>query len=200
MEKASDTRDGVSKSMKRNTEMIDLTLAGGVCPRRPITYVLPRAMWHPGDPANVSMKGCELAFAASNGTIAECIGVIMAFALRTKGPWVLANFANETTSMCDGLFMAKPFGDGMLIGAVQPCIVQNGAPMILVADDRSHAFAIDTAGKLIDCAVPPPAKIAAGVQRGWGEVRRRMADVVDGPVFRFPSWEVAYNVKHVPIS
>jgi hypothetical protein len=156
-------------------------------------------MWHPGGPADVSIKGCELVVAASNGTITDCIGATISLALPTKLPWVLANFANRTTSICDGLFMAKPFGDGLLIGAVQPCIVQNGAPMILVADDRSHAFAIDTAGKLIDCAVPPPAKIAAGVQRGWGEVRRRMADVVDGPVFRFPRVEVDYDVIHVPI-
>lgn len=172
--------------------MIDLTLPGGACPRLPITYVLPRALWRPRDPGNVSIKGCQMAFAANTGTIAEGIGAIAEFAVRKQVPWLLANFADKTTSICDGLVMVKPRGDTLLIGLVHPCIVRSGAPMILVADNRSHAFAFDTSGKLIECAVPRPAKIAAGVERGWAEVRRRMADMVDGATFRYPSWEVHF--------
>lgn len=179
--------------------MIDLTLAGGACPRRPITYVLPRAMWHPGGPANVSINGCELGFVASNGQIAEGINAIADLAVRTQAPWVLANFANEITAICDGLFMFKPKADEVSIGLVQPCIVREGAPMILVAGDRSRAFAVNAAGKLIDSAVPSPSQIAPGVERGWAEVRRRMANVIDGAAFRYPSWEVSYEIKHVPV-
>ncbi len=178
--------------------MIDLNL-GGACPRRPLTYVLTRAMWHPRGPADASIKGCELGVGASNGELAEGINVMADVAFRTKMPWVLANFADDVTTRCDGLFMIKPMGDEVLIGLVEPYILRSGSPLILVGGDRSRAFSIDAAGKLIECPVPPTSRMAAGIDRGWSEIRRRMADVIEGTAFRYPSWAVCVDVKHVPV-
>jgi len=178
--------------------MIDLNL-GGACPRRPLTYVIPRAMWHPRGPADASIKGCELGVAASNGELIEGIRVMADVASRTKSTWVLANFPNEVATTCDGLFIIKPLGRDFLVGSVQPYIVRKGAPMILVGSDRSRAFSINADGKLIDCPVPPTSRMAAGVERGWAEIRRRMADVIEGTAFRYPSWAVCVDVKHVPV-
>lgn len=177
--------------------MIDLNL-GGACPRRPLTYVLPRAMWHPRGPADASIKGCELGVGASNGELVEGIKVMADVALRTKTPWVLANFANDGTTRCDGLFILKPMGDEVLIGLVEPYILRKGSPLILVGGDRSRAFSINAAGKLIECPVPPASQIAAGVDRGWAEIRRRMADVIEGTAFRYPSWAVLVDVNRAP--
>lgn len=178
--------------------MIDLNL-GGACPRRPLTYVLMRAMWHPRGPADASIQGCELGVGASNGELGEGINVMADVVFRTKTPWVLANFRDDVTTRCDGLFMIKPMGDEVLIGLVEPYILRKGSPLILVGGDRSRAFSINALGKLIECPVPPTSQIAAGVDRGWAEIRRRMADVIEGTAFRYPSWTFCVDVKHVPV-
>ena len=177
--------------------MIDLNL-GGACPRRPLTYVLPRAMWHPRGPADASIKGCGLGVGASNGELTGGIRAMADVALRTKTPRVLANFADDGTTKCDGLFILKPMGHEVMIGLVEPYILRKGSPLILVRGDRSRAFSINAAGKLIECPVPPMSLMAAGVERGWAEIRRRMADVIEGTAFRYPSWAVLVDVNRAP--
>lgn len=178
--------------------MVDLNL-GGACPRRPLTYVIPRLMMNPSGPVDASIKGVDLAVGASNGDLEEGITVMADVAIRTRASCLLANFADDVTTVCCGLYMFKPMGNEVLIGRVEPCILRKGSPMILVATDRSRAFRLDAAGRLISCPVPRHSRFVAGVERGWSEIRRRMADAIDGTEFRYPSYAVEVAVLHVPV-
>jgi hypothetical protein len=170
--------------------MINFNL-GGACPRRPLTHAISRAMLHPIGPADASIKDFELGVVASNGTMREGVETMFDIALRSNRPWLLANFPDDVTSQCDSLVLIKPVEDGLLIGMFEPCIVRPGAPMILVATDRSCAFKAGDAGKLIECAMPRPTRLAAGLERARTELIRRMRAVItDTGVFRHESWEL----------
>lgn len=170
--------------------MIDFTSVGA-CPRRPLSYVLSRAMFRPNGPADASVKDFELGVVASNGTMREGIETMFGIALRSNRPWLLANFSDDVTSQCGGLVLLKPVDGGLLIGLVEPCIVRPGAPLILVATDRSRAFKAGDEGKLIECDVPRPSRLAAGIERARTELIRRMRSVItEAGLFRHESWKL----------
>ena len=170
--------------------MIDLNL-GGACPRRPITYALPRAMKARHAPLDGELGHCELGVVAANGTISEGIEVLGDIALRHGRTWLMASFADIHTTLCRGLVLLHPTDGGILIGLVEPCLVRPGAAMILVAEHRSCAFAMDAAGVFAECPVPRPAKAKEGIARGWADLKRRMrAPTTERGAFRHASWEL----------
>lgn len=178
--------------------MINLDL-GGACPRRPLTYVLPRAMIHPNGPADASLKGFGLSVIASNGSLLEGTAMMSGIAIKSGKPWLLANFPDERTSICDGLVLHRPHRDKFEVGMVEPCLLRSGCAMILVAADRSRAYRADPQGNLVECAVPRPARAAAGVERAWDELKRRMHAVLEGKRFRYESWEILVPGMSAPL-
>jgi len=170
--------------------MIDLTDVGA-CPRRPLTYALSRAMKHPNAPIDVPLGECNVGVVASNGSMAEGIEVLGDVALRSGLNWLMASFTDEVTTECSGLVLLRPVDQGILIGTVEPCLLQTGAPMILVSTDRTRAFEMTAAGQLVDRAVPRPAQVTEGTARAWTELIRRMRLLTtNSGHFRHESWEV----------
>lgn len=171
--------------------MIDVTLAGGACPARPITYALPRAMRYPHAPLEVPLDNCELSVASCRGDLREVLDHLTTATLRCGVPFVLANFDDVRTTCCRGLCLFMPTPRGVLIGWVEPCVLAAGMPMILVSADRTRAFAMSADGKLVDCEVPRPARAKQGIARGWGELIRRMnASVTCDGRFLHSSYEL----------
>lgn len=170
--------------------MIDLNL-GGACPRRTLTFALPRAMKNPHAPLDAELGHCDLGVAAIGGVMSEGIEMLGDVALRRGCTWLMASFADNHTTLCQGLVMLRPVDGGLLIGTVEPCLVRPGAAMILVAEDRSRAFAMDAAGLLGECPVPRPAKAREGIARGWADLKRRMRGLAtESGAFRHASWEI----------
>lgn len=170
--------------------MIDLKNVGA-CPRRPITYALPRAMKYPNAPVDGPIDTCELGVVAANGEMAEGIEVMGKVALRSGRNWLLANFEDDFTALCRGLVLLRPVDAGLLIGMVEPCLLRAGAPMILVSADRTRAFEMTAGGCLVDRPVPRPARVEEGIERAWAELIRRMRAVTTaGGAFRHESWEL----------
>lgn len=171
--------------------MIELALAGRACPARPLTYALPRAMQYPNAPLDVPLDGCKLSVVASRGDVSNVLDFLARSTMRCDRPVVLANFDEVSTARCRGLYIFVPMGGGILIGQVEPCILRDGAPLILVAADRTRAFATDGQGELVECKVPGPARATQGIARGWAELIHRMnASVTPDGTFRHASYEV----------
>lgn len=170
--------------------MIDLTDVGA-CPRRPLTYALSRAMKYPNAPNDVPLGECDLGVVATGGSMAEGIEVLSDVALRSGRSWLMAGFANDVTTVCCGLVLLRPVDTGILIGAVEPCLLRPGAPMILVSTDRRRGFEMTAAGQLVDRPVPRPARVKEGVERAWDELicRMRLLTTASGE-FRHESWEI----------
>lgn len=159
--------------------MIYITLAGGACPLLPITHALPRAMMYPNAPHNVSVERTHAAIMAVRGDVNFAANEVARAAARTAQPALMAEFDEVVTNACRGLHLFVPRGDSLLAGRVEPCIVKQGAPMILVAEDRSMAFAMGTDGLLVECAMPPPKRIRQGIARAWNELVYRMKTTVN---------------------
>ncbi|WP_296722367.1 hypothetical protein [Erythrobacter sp.] len=178
--------------------MINLSL-GGACPRRPLTYVLPRAMMRPGYSADPAIDKCDIGTVAANGSLHETITHLMNVAIRSRKPWLLATFADRASNVCEQLILLRPYEGKLLITPVAPYITRPGSTLFLVAADRSCAFMANAAGTLVECAVPPASCIAAGVKRGWSKVRRLMKKEVEGNNFRHRSWEVFIEPVNVGV-
>jgi hypothetical protein len=148
-------------------------------------------MKYPTASVDVPIGNCELAVAAINGEISEAIEFMGKVALRSDRNWLLANFTDDITALCQGLVLLRPVDAGLLIGMVEPCLLRAGAPMILVSADRTRAFEMTAGGGLLDRPVPRPAKVKEGVERAWTELVRRMRAVTtDDGAFRHESWEL----------
>ena len=172
---------------------------GGACPRRPITHALPRAMMHPTDPADVVLGNCDLGVFAFSGTYAECIEVMADAAIDKRRPWLAATFADDVSPQLRGLLLMRPSQGQIHIGLVEPCILRPGEPMLLVSADRQNALALDVAGSLVERPVPPPAKLAKGIERAWAELGRRMLAVTtESGEFRYASWTVGMPCASAP--
>ena len=170
--------------------MIDLKNVGA-CPRRPITFVLPRAMKYPNAPVDAPLGDCDLGVVAANGEMEEGIEVMGRVALRSGRDWLLANFEDNYTALCRGLVLLRPVDAGLLIGMVEPCLLRAGAPMVLVSADRTQAFEMTAGGRLVDRPVPRPARVKEGIERACNELNRRMrALTTDDGAFRHESWEL----------
>ncbi|MFW5653260.1 MAG: hypothetical protein ACOC0P_04370, partial [Planctomycetota bacterium] len=146
--------------------MIDLNLGGG-CPRLALTHVLPRAMVIPNLSADAPLTGIELAVVAMNGSIDEAIPVLAKTARDHRRPWLMAAFENRVTPFCSGLVLFRPLPLGIEIGMVEPCLLKDGDAIMLVAADRTKAFAIDEAGRLAERPMPRPARVGPGIDRAW---------------------------------
>ncbi len=85
----------------------------------------------------------------------------------------------------------RPMGSQVYACLVDPCLLRTGAPMILVSADRMQAFEINGAGRLVECPVPPAAKLEKGIKRAWADLTRRMQAVTTrNGAFQHKSWEV----------
>lgn len=170
--------------------MIDLNLGGG-CPRLALTHVLPRAMVTPNLSADASLAGIELAVVAMNGSIGEAIPVLAKTARDHSRPWLMAAFENGDTPICSGLVLFRPLPLGIEIGMVEPCLLKDSGAIMLVAADRSKAFAIDGAGRLAEQPTPRPARIGSGIAQAWDCLKSRMRELTEGSSrFPLPSWEL----------
>ena len=170
--------------------MIELALAGGARPARPLTYALPRAMAYPRDADDVPLENCDLAVSAFHGDVAELVPFFVKTVVRSGRPHLVADFEVSAPTMCRSLCLFAPVTQGIMVGKVEPCIVRPGAPMILVTVDRTRAFIMQD-GKLADCQVPRPSRTKQGIARGWAELIRRMnASVTPDGTFRHASYEV----------
>jgi hypothetical protein len=171
--------------------MIDITLAGGACPARPLTHALPRAMMYPHAPYDVPLENCDFAVTAFRGDVRELVPLFVQTVVNTGRPYLVADFEVAAPSVCRSLCLFMQVQEGIMVGKVEPCIVRPGAPMILVTADRTRAFTMSGDGKLVDCAVPRPNRAKRGIARGWAELIRRMnASVTETGAFRHASWEV----------
>lgn len=170
--------------------MIELALAGGACPARPLTYALPRAIMYPHAPYDVPLENCDLSVSAFRGDVCELVPFFIKTVVNTGRPHLVADFEVAAPTMCRSLCLFMQVQQGIMVGKVEPCIVRRGAPMILVTADRTRAFVRED-GKLVDCQVPRPARTKQGIARGWAELIRRMnASVTADGAFRHASWEV----------
>lgn len=170
--------------------MIHITLAGGACPARPLTFALPRALAYPRSADDVPLENCDLAVTAYHGDVRDLVPLFIKTVLNTGQPHLVADFEVAAPTICRSLCLFMQVAEGIMVGKVEPCIVRSGAPMILVTADRTRAFVMED-GKLVDCAVPRPARTRQGIARGWAELIRRMnASVTQTGAFRHASWEV----------
>lgn len=170
--------------------MIELALAGGVCPARPLTYALPRALAYPRSADDVPLENCDLAVTVFQGDVRELVPLFVRTVVNTGQPHLVADFEVAAPTTCRSLCLFMQVAEGIMVGKVEPCIVRSGAPMILVTADRTRAFAMKD-GKLVDCQVPRRARTKQGITRGWAELIRRMnASVNADGAFRHASWEV----------
>jgi hypothetical protein len=170
--------------------MIELALAGGACPARPLTFALPRAMMHPHAPCDVPLGTCDLAVIAFRGEVREMVPFFLNTLVKTGRPHLVADFEVTAPTMCRSLCLFAPVTQGIMVSMVEPCILRTGAPMILVTVDRTRAF-IMQGGKLVECEVPRPARTKRGIERGWAELIRRMnASVTPDGTFRHASYEL----------
>jgi hypothetical protein len=170
--------------------MIELALAGGACPARPLTYALPRALAYPKSADDVPLENCDLAVTAFQGDVRELVPFFIKTVVNTGRPYLVADFEVAAPTMCRSLCLFKQVAEGIMVGKVEPCIVRPGAPMILVSVDRTRAFVMED-GKLVDCAVPRQNRAKQGIARGWAELIRRMnTSVTADGAFRHASWEV----------
>lgn len=158
--------------------MIYITLAGGACPLLPITHALPRAMMYPNEPYAICLDQTHAAIMAVRGNVNFAANEVARAAARTAQPALMAEFDEFVLNACRGLHLFVPRGGRLLAGRVEPCIVKPGAPMILVAEDRSMAFSMGVDGLLVECAVPSPKQFKQGVARAWEELIRRMRTTV----------------------
>jgi hypothetical protein len=170
--------------------MIELALAGGACPARPLTHALPRALAYPRSADDVPLENCDLSVIAFQGDVRELMPWFIKTVVNTGRPYLVADFEVAAPSICRSLCLFMQVEQGIMVGKVEPCIVRPGAPMILVTADRTRAFIMED-GNLVDCAVPRPARTKQGITRGWAELIRRMnASVTADGAFRHASWEV----------
>lgn len=170
--------------------MIDITLTGGACPARPLTYALPRALAYPRSADDVQLENCDLAVIAFQGDVRELVPLFLQTVVNTGRPHLVADFEVTAPTMCRSLCLFMQVQEGIMVGKVEPFILRPGAPMILVTADRTRAFAMKD-GKLVDCQVPRPTRTKQGIARGWAELIRRMnASVTETGAFRHASWEV----------
>lgn len=170
--------------------MIELALAGGACPARPLTYALPRTMAYPRSADDVPLENCDLSVVAFQGEMRELVPFFIQTVVHTGRPHLVADFEVAAPTTCRSLCLFMQVREGIMVGKVEPCIVRPGAPMILVTADRTRAFVMQD-GKLVDCQVPRPARTRQGIARGWAELIRRMnASVTPDGTFRHASYEV----------
>lgn len=174
MEKASDPQGGVGNFAIGNTEMIELRLPGGASPVRAIAYVLPEAMVHANTSSHAATHNARVAFCASRGGFDYAANLTANAAMNTSLPFVLAAFDEDVPHRCYGLYLFNPKGGRLLAGKVDPFIPRVGAPVMLVTQDRSMAFAIHGNGKLVERAVPHASRTDEGITRAWEELVRRM--------------------------
>jgi len=171
--------------------MIDITLAGGACPARPMTYALPRAMRYPHSDDDVPLADCDLAVVAYRGDVRQLVGYFVRTAHFAKVPNLVAHFDEANPTVCRGLCLFMPVSEGIMVSNVEPCIPRPGSSMILVTADRTRAVAMRADGKLMECEVPRPACLKKGIARGWAELIRRMnASVTADGAFRHASYEL----------
>ena len=170
--------------------MIELAIAGGACPARPLTYALPRALAYPRSADDVPLENCDFAVTAFRGDTRELVPLFVQTVVNTGQPHLVADFEVAAPAICRSLCLFMQVEEGIMVGKVEPCIPRPGAPMILVTADRTRAF-VTKDGKLVDCQVPRPARTKQGIARGWAELIRRMnASVTADGAFRHASWEV----------
>jgi len=170
--------------------MIDLYI-GGACPRRSLTYALPRALVCPSAPLDASLPNSGLGVIASNGSMKDSIPVISKVVAKTGRTWLVANFEDEYTNICNGIMHMRPTPAGVDIVMVHPFLSDNAAPMTLVSSCAGRAFGFDAHGQEIDLPPPERSKASAGADRGWGELKRRMEASAKGYGFwPWESWEL----------
>lgn len=170
--------------------MIDLNI-GGACPRRAITYALPRALMCPSSPLDAPLPVPGFGVVAANGNLHEGVVICSNIAARTQRTWLMAGFADDYTSICSDIVMLRPTSAGVEITAVHPFIEKDGAAMILLSACATRAFAFDERGQISDVPPPPRSRASLGADRGWGELKRRMrASAVGHEFWPHESWEI----------
>ena len=169
--------------------MIELRLPGGASPVRPIAYVLPEAMVHANASSHAPTHNAQVAFCASRGGFDYAANVTANAAMHTGLPFVLAAFNEDVPHRCYGLYLFNPKGGRLFAGRVDPFIPRVGAPVMLVTQDRSMAFAIRRNGKLVERAVPHASRTEDGITRAWEELVRRMRAAVSKDS-RVMDWDI----------
>jgi hypothetical protein len=170
--------------------MIDLNL-GGACPRRSLVHVLPRTMVVPNVCAYEPLTGINFAVMACDGALRDSIPILANSVQDTGRPALIATFAEAKLSVCSGLTLFRPVPTGVEIGMVEPCLLRNGGAITLLAADRSKLFKLNAQGKLVERRVPTAAHKGDGVDRGWADLKRCMAELTrQSGRFPLASWEV----------
>ena len=169
--------------------MIDLYI-GGACPRRSLTYALPRALICPSAPLDAPLPGTGLSVTAAFGSAPDVVQLVAEVAAQSCRPWLAALFEDHS-STCNGILLVRPVAKQVHVVMVHPFIASKGAPMILVSACARWAFAVDEDGEISDVPPPKRAKASAGADRGWAELKRLMKASTQGHSF-WPrkSWEL----------
>lgn len=169
--------------------MIDLNL-GGACPRRSLVHVLPRAMVVPNVCAYEPLTGINFAVMACDGALRDSIPILANSVQDAGRPALIAAFAPKLP-VCTGMTLFRPLRDGVEVGMVEPCLVNDGDAIMLVAVDRSKLFRIGAKGELVARRVPKAMQNGQAIDRAWADLRHRMSKLVE-PTGHFPlaSWEV----------
>ncbi|HBR83710.1 MAG TPA: hypothetical protein DD861_05860 [Erythrobacter sp.] len=168
--------------------MIELNL-DGACPRRSLVHVLPRAMVVPNVCAYEPLSDDSLAVLASDGALRDNIPILAKSIQATGRPALIATFA-PNLPVCTGMTLFRPLREGVEVGMVEPCLVNDGDAIVLVAADRSKLYRIDTKGELVDCRVPKALRNGEAIDRAWADLKRRMSELVmHTGCFPLASWE-----------
>ncbi|KNH01893.1 hypothetical protein J121_92 [Qipengyuania citrea LAMA 915] len=169
--------------------MIDLNL-GGACPRRSLVHVLPRAMVVPNVCAYEPLTGINFAVMACDGALRDSIPILANSVQDTGRPALIATFASKL-SVCTGMTLFRPLRDGVEVGMVEPCLVNDGDAIMLVAADRSKLLRIDAKGELVERRVPKAVRNGEAIDRAWADLKHRMSELVEHTGhFPLASWEV----------
>ena len=170
--------------------MIDLNI-GGACPRRAITYAMPRALVCPSGPLDAPLPVPGFGVVAVNGNLHEGVTMFSGIAAKTGRTWLMAGFADDYTSICRDIVLLRPTLMGVEITTVHPFIEKDGAAMILLSACATRAFAFDERGQISDVPTPSRSRASRGADRGWGELKRRMrASAVGHEFWPHESWEI----------
>jgi hypothetical protein len=170
--------------------MIDLNI-GGACPRRAISYALPRALVCPSGPPDAQLPVPGFGVVAVNGNLHEGVVMFSRIAAQTGRTWLMAGFANDHTSICRDIVLMRPALMGVEITTVHPFIEKDGAAMILLSACATRAFAFDEYGQISDVPPPPRASVSRGADQGWRELKRRMkASAMGDDFWPHESWEI----------
>ncbi|MBI1403712.1 MAG: hypothetical protein GC147_10905 [Porphyrobacter sp.] len=148
-------------------------------------------MIQPNPSSYEPLDGINFAIAAMNGALREHLPVLASSVQRAGRPMLIVTFVDANMPVCTGMTLFRPVPAGVEIGRVEPCLLEDGGALILVAADRSKAFGIDGKGELVERPVPRLARNGNGIDRAWADLERRMFELVkDTGCFPLGSWEL----------